>query len=113
MSENENAKHNSRHHRIIAGNDKRDDANFGAFQPFDMLQLGGGTCLRWVGNWLYDFEHDTHFVPIRLGIGRVFKTDKAIYNLFIEPQYSTADEGDGIAKWQVFTGFNMQFLGKK
>ena len=93
----------------FSGNDDRDDVNTGAFQPFVMYQLGGGTYLRSTGVMVYDFEHDTYTVPVGLGIGKVIPTDKIVYNLFIEPQYSIADDGDGWSEWQVFIGLNMQF----
>jgi len=95
----------------IAGNDDRDTVNFGAFQPFAMYQLGGGTYLRSVGIWYYDFEQEKYSIPLGLGIGQVIKKGNTVYNIFIEPQYSIADKGDGIAQWQIFVGFNMQFMG--
>lgn len=93
----------------FAGSDDRSDVNIGAFQPFVMYQLGGGTYLRSTGIMAYDFENDGYTVPLGLGIGQVIPTDKVVYNLFIEPQYSIADKGNGWAEWQVFIGFNMQF----
>lgn len=93
----------------FSGDDNRDDINSGAFQPFAMYQLGGGTYLRSTGIMVYDFEHDTYTVPLGLGIGQVIPTDDIVYNVFIEPQYSIANKGDGWAEWQVFIGFNMQF----
>lgn len=93
----------------FSGDDNRDDVNMGAFQPFAMYQLGGGTYLRSTGIMIYDFEHDTYTVPIGFGIGQVIPTDNVVYNVFIEPQYSIADKGDSWAQWQVFVGFNMQF----
>lgn len=93
----------------FSGNDNRDDVNVGAFQPFGMYQLGGGTYLRSTGIMVYDFEHDTYTVPLGLGIGQVIPTDNVVYNIFIEPQYSIADKGDNWQQWQVFIGFNMQF----
>jgi len=95
----------------FAGNDDRDTVNVGAFQPFGMMQLGGGTYLRSTGIWFYDFEQDKYSIPIGLGVGQVMKSGNTVYNLFIEPQYSVFDKGDGIAQWQVFVGFNMQFIG--
>ena len=95
----------------FAGDSSRDTVNFGAFQPVMMLQLGGGTYLRSASIWTRDFEHDTYTIPLSLGIGQVVKHGKTAYNVFIEPQYSVADKGDGIAKWQVFTALNMQFYG--
>ena len=50
--------------------DDRDDVNVGAFQPFVFYQLGHGNYLRSTEVMVYDFEHDTHSVPIGLGGGR-------------------------------------------
>lgn len=93
----------------FAGDDDRSDVNMGAFQPFAFYQLGQGTYLRAAPIWQYNFENDDYNVPLGIGIGQVLKKDKTVYNIFIEPQFSVAHEGDGQALWQVFVGFNMQF----
>lgn len=95
----------------FAGDSSRDTVNYGAFQPVMMLQLGKGTYLRSTGIWSKDFEQDTYTIPIGIGIGQVLKHGKTAFNVFIEPQYSVADKGEGISKWQVFTALNMQFYG--
>ena len=38
-----------------------------------------------------------------------FKTDKVVYNLFIEPQFSIALRGVGLPAVQIFAGVNLQF----
>ena len=45
----------------------------------------------------------------RRGIGKVIPRQKVTMNVFIEPQVSVADKGDGWPKWQIFVGFNNQF----
>lgn len=94
----------------FAGDDDKPDINTGAFQPFGMYQLGKGSYLRSTGIWVYNFETDHYTIPLGIGIGKVFKKGKTVFNTFIEPQWSVADEGPGWAEWQVFLGFNMQFL---
>ncbi|MEA1890114.1 MAG: hypothetical protein U9N50_10095 [Pseudomonadota bacterium] len=94
----------------FAGEDDRADVNTGAFQPFAMYQLGKGSYLRSTGIWVYDFETDNYTIPLGIGFGKVFKNGKTVYNAFVEPQWSVADEGPGWSEWQVFVGFNMQFL---
>ena len=94
----------------FAGEDNRADVSSGAFQPFGMYQLGKGTYLRTTGIWTYDFETNNYSVPIGFGIGKIFKKGKTVYNAFIEPQWSVADKGPGWPEWQVFIGFNMQFM---
>lgn len=93
----------------FAGESERADVNFGAFQPFAMMQLGQGHYLRSTGIWAYNFENDSYSVPVGLGYGKVFKRKSVVYNAFLEPQYSVADQGAGQPEWQVFVGFNMQF----
>jgi len=94
----------------FAGDSNRQDVNTGAFQPFAFYQLGGGTYLRSAPIWVYDFENDNYSVPLGAGIGQVIKKGKTVYNVFAEPQFSVADHGPGQPVWQVFVGFNMQFL---
>jgi hypothetical protein len=93
----------------FSGSDDRDEVNLGAFQPFVFYQLGGGTYLRSTAVMAYDFEHSTYSVPIGLGIGQVVPREKVVFNVFIEPQVSVADDGAGWPKWQVFVGLNTQF----
>lgn len=94
----------------FAGEGDQADVNSGAFQPFAMYQLGKGVYLRSTGIWTYDFETYNYSVPVGFGIGKVFKKGKTVFNAFIEPQWSVADKGPGWPEWQVFVGFNMQFL---
>ena len=94
----------------FAGDGDREDVNVGAFQPFLFYQLGHGTYLRSAPIWAYNFENDAYSVPIGLGIGQVIPHGKTVFNMFIEPQYSVAARGPGQPEWQIFAGFNMQFL---
>lgn len=94
----------------FAGDDDRKDVNFGAFQPFLFYQLGDGWYIRSTGIWSYDFETDNYAIPIGLGLGRVIATDRAVVNIFAEPQYTVAHEGDGQPiNWSLYTGINFQF----
>lgn len=95
----------------FAGEDDRDSVNVGAFQPFLFYQLGGGTYLRSAPIWVYNFENDGYSVPLGLGIGQVIKKGNTVFNFFVEPQYSVADDGAGFPQWQIFFALNMQFLG--
>ncbi len=94
----------------FAGEDDRADVNISAFQPFAIYQLGKGRYVRSTGIWVYDFETDGYSVPLGLGLGQVIPKGKTVYNVFIEPQWSIADKGPGWPEWQVFLGFNMQFM---
>ena len=93
----------------FAGEDDRADVNVAAFQPLLIGQLGGGTYWRSTGIMNYDFENSTYNVPIGIGIGQVWKSAATTYNLFVEPQWSTASKGAGWPDWQVFVGLNMIF----
>lgn len=94
----------------FAGDDDRADVNVGALQPFAFYQLGEGLYLRAAPIWVYNFEGDTYGVPLGIGIGKVVKKGSTVYNAFVEPQFSVADDGSGQPEWQIFLGFNMQFL---
>lgn len=94
----------------FAGEDNRDDVNAAAFQPFMFYQLGGGTYLRAAPIWLYNLENDNYSVPLGVGVGQVVKSGKTVYNFFIEPQFSVADQGPGQPEWQLFFALNLQFL---
>jgi hypothetical protein len=93
----------------FAGSNNREDVNVGALQPFAFYQLGKGLYLRSAPIWVYNFENSTYSVPIGIGIGQVIPTKNAVFNVFIEPQWSVADKGAGYPQWQIFAGFNMQF----
>ena len=94
----------------FAGDDDRSTVNTAAFQPFAMLQLGDGNYLRSTGIWVYNLDNDNYSVPLGLGIGKVFRRGKTVYNIFLEPQFSIADKGPGQPEWQLFFGLNLQFL---
>jgi len=94
----------------FAGSDSRTDVNTGALQPFLFYQLGKGSYLRSAPIWVYNFENDAYSIPLGLGIGQVIKRGKTVFNVFIEPQASLAYRGPGQPDWQIFAGFNMQFL---
>jgi hypothetical protein len=93
----------------FAGNDDREDVNEASFQPFAIYQLGGGTYLRAAPIWIYNLENGDCSVPLGFGIGQVIKKGKIVYNIFVEPQFSVADDGPGQPAWQVLLGFNLQF----
>lgn len=94
----------------FAGDEDRDSVNLGALQPFAFYQLGKGTYLRSAPIWVYNFENDAYSIPLGLGVGQVIPKGKTVFNLFVEPQYSVAKSGPGQPEWQIFAGFNMQFM---
>jgi hypothetical protein len=74
-----------------------------------MYQLGEGLYLRSTPIWVHNIENSTYSVPLGLGIGKVIRSDKVVYNLFVERQFSVAEKGAGCPYWRIFIGFNMQF----
>lgn len=50
--------------------------------------------------------------PVEKGAssGKVFKRDSTVFNVFVEPQWSVQDRGDGLPKSQIYFAVNMQFL---
>ncbi len=93
----------------FAGNENRDKTNFMAVQVFGIWQLGGGTYLRSSGIMQFNLENGYYNVPFGLGLGKVLKTDKLIFNLFAEPQFTVLHYGDGQPQLQFFFGINTQF----
>ena len=89
------------------------DTNLSVLQPFLMLQLGKGTYLRSAPIWLFDLENDTYNVPFGVGIGKVLKVDRTVFNMFIEPQWTVLHDGVGQPEFTVFVGLNLQFLPKR
>jgi hypothetical protein len=94
----------------FTGEDDRQDVNVAAFQPFVFYQFGRGARLRLAPICVYNVENYDFSVPLSLGYGQVVKRGQTVFNVFAEPQFSVADEGPGQPEWQVFVGFDMQFM---
>jgi hypothetical protein len=88
------------------------DTSLAVMQPFLMIQLGKGTYLRSAPLWVFDLENSTYNVPLGLGIGKVVKNGRTVFNMFIEPQFTILHDGLGQPELQIFAGINMQFLPK-
>jgi len=58
----------------------------------------------------FNLKDGSYNVPVGLGIGQVVPTKGAIFNVFIEPQFTVLSHGAGQPQLQVFVGFNTQFL---
>lgn len=93
----------------VAGQDNKPDVSMMTIQPFGMWQIGGGTYLRTAAIWTFDLESGYYNVPISMGIGKVAKVNKTVFNIFLEPQYSILHYGTGQPQLQLFAGLNMQF----
>lgn len=95
----------------FAGSGDEDDVNLLAVQPFMFLQLGGGLYFRSAPIWGFDLESGNYAVPIGAGLGKIVKAGKTVFNFFLEPQYAILHDGPGQPEFQLFFGFNTQFLG--
>lgn len=78
-------------------------------QLFVMWQVGGGTYLRSTGIWSFNLKNGDYNVPLGLGIGKVVKSGRLLFNIFAEPQFSVLAKGVGQPKAQIFVGINTQF----
>ncbi|MGV1793685.1 hypothetical protein [Rhizobium sp. A37_96] len=94
----------------FAGVSDRDDVSLLTFQPIVNINLTDGFYLRSTATWNFNLESGNSYIPVGLGIGKVFQLDKGItMNAFIEPQYTVWHDGPGAPRWQIFAGLNFQF----
>jgi hypothetical protein len=78
-------------------------------QPFIIHNLEKGWYLRSTGTWTFDLKNDTHYIPLGLGGGKVWKSGSNILNAFIEPQWTVDHKGDGLPKFTLYAGLNVTF----
>jgi len=93
----------------FAGDDDRADVSMLTPQVFFFWQLGGGLYARSTGVWTFNLENGDYSMPLGLGLGKVVKAGKIVFNIFAEPQFTVLAEGVGQPKFQTFVGFNTQF----
>ncbi|MFB6456359.1 hypothetical protein ACE38W_13895 [Chitinophaga sp. Hz27] len=93
----------------IAGQQDRSNTSAIQIQPFFLVQLGKGTYLRSTALSTINIEGDTYNVPIGVGIGKVAKAGKTVFNIFLEPQFTLLHYGAGQPALQLFGGINCQF----
>jgi hypothetical protein len=89
-----------------------DDVSVGVLQPFLFIQLGKGLYTGTAPLWVYNLEDSTYNMPIGVRLGKVVKAGNKVFNVFMEPQFTFLHDGAGQPEFQVFMGFNAQFLGK-
>ena len=94
----------------FAGDGDRPGTNVLAVQPFYFVQLGKGLYVRGSAVAVFNLENDTYNVPVGLGLGKVVPTPGAVFNIFVEPQFTILDRGAGQPELQIFVGFNTQFV---
>ena len=93
----------------FAGKSSRNDVHAATIQPFFMWQLGKGIYMRSSAINLLDFENGHYLVPMGLGIGKIVKVSRLVFNFFVEPQFTVWHKGSGLPKTQLFIGINTQF----
>lgn len=93
----------------VAGDDDRPDQNNLQLQPIIIYNLPHGWYLRSTALLTWDFERDTHYIPVGAGAGYVWKSGGITWNGFVEPQWTIAHDGNGVPKFQAFFGLNLQF----
>lgn len=93
----------------VGGDPTRADVNLLAIQPFYFWQLGKGLYFRGAPIIPFNLTNGEYHVPVGLGIGKVVKINKTVFNFFIEPQPSVLVRGKGQPTFQVYGALNMQF----
>ena len=88
--------------------DRRNQNNFLA-QPFFIYNLPRGWYFRSTATWTWDLQQDTYYIPFGAGAGKVWKSGGTTLNVFAEPQWTLLHDPDGVPKFQVFFGLNLQF----
>ena len=93
----------------FAGDSGRSRQSVLQAQPFIIVNLIKGFYARSTATWNFDLEQDTQYIPVGVGLGKVWLlAGGATLNAFIEPQFTVAGRGVG-PSWQIFAGFNSQF----
>jgi hypothetical protein len=93
----------------VAGDDERDDTGLLTAQPLAIMQIGAGYYVRSTGVIQVNTETGDYSVPFGLGIGKVFRSGRAVLNAFLEPQWTVLHDGVGQPAFQLFAGLNVQF----
>lgn len=90
-----------------------DNTSLAIVQPLLFLQMGKGAYLRSSGAMTFDIENNAYYVPIGIGIGKVIKSGRSVFNMFFEPQFTILHNGQGYPTFQIFAGLNLQLLSKR
>lgn len=93
----------------FAGDSDRPHVESATLQPFVIHNLDRGWYLRSTATWTFDLKNDTHYIPLGLGAGKVWKSGTNILNAFIEPQWTVDHKGDGLPQFTLFAGLNVTF----
>ncbi|WP_213958966.1 MULTISPECIES: hypothetical protein [unclassified Variovorax] len=94
--------------KSFAGDD-RPGVDTAQLQPFFIYNLEQGWYVRSSATWNFNLKNGDYSIPVGAGAGKIWKMGGTTYNLFVEPQWTVAHQGDGQPKFQVFMGLNLQF----
>jgi hypothetical protein len=89
-----------------------DDVNLSIVQPLLFIQMGKGAYLRSSGAMTFDIENSQYYIPVGFGIGKVVKSGRSVFNMWLEPQFTIVHDGEGYPAFQIFAGLNLQLLSK-
>jgi hypothetical protein len=93
----------------FAGDDQRADVSSLTFQPLLIHNLQKGLYLRSTGVWTFDTRSSRYYIPLGIGLGKVWKPGAQTFNAFAEPQWTVAHDGDGFPKFTLYFGLNTTF----
>jgi hypothetical protein len=98
----------------FAGGPSRPTAELVTVQPLINYNLNHGYYLRSSGIWSLNFDAPrVSEIPVGFGVGKVMKLQNGtVMNLYMEPQYSVYQHGNGSPKWQILTGLSLLFPNK-
>jgi len=96
-----------------SGSTDRSTTSVLVVQPNLLAQLGRGYYLRSTAVWNFDLYNGTWNIPLGVGAGKVFRAGSAVFNIFMEPQFTVLHYGAGQPAFQIFSGINIQFPKKR
>ena len=94
--------------KSFAGDSDRPSQDNATLQPFVIHNLPDGWYMRSSATWNFNLRNGDYSIPIGVGAGKIWKGNGVTYNLFAEPQWTVAHQGEGQPKFQVFFGLNLQ-----
>jgi len=97
----------------VGGSSEDPNTSVAVLQPFYFFQIGKGTYLRGAPIWILDFENNAYNIPFGLGIGKVIRVNRTVFNIFLEPQFTVYNKGNNLPLFALFGAINMQFMKKK
>ena len=92
----------------IGGDPGRPNANEMILWPFVTYNLGKGWFLRSEPQMVFDWVGNKQFIPVNLGIGRVFNLGGQWMSAYIEPGWNTVSDGN-LPQYSIAFGFAVVF----